>query len=85
MIPLLKPVEPAAATTSLEDEQQKYKESLRRQLYTQKVHMLQCSKALGICKTTLEFHASVEHVEAERGLLLSSECITSFTSHILFG
>ncbi|XP_023705185.1 anillin isoform X2 [Cryptotermes secundus] len=71
-IPILKPADTAAAATSLEDEQQKYKESLRRELYTQKVLMLQCSKALSICKTTREFHASVEHVEAERGLLLSS-------------
>jgi hypothetical protein len=68
---MLKPEETVAAT-ALEDEQQKYKESLLQEVYAQKVLMSQCSKALSICKTTREFRASVEHVEAERGLLLSS-------------
>ena len=56
-----------------------------QEIYTQKVLMLQCSKAVSICKTTCEFRASVERVEAERGLLLSSECIANFMAGILFG
>jgi hypothetical protein len=84
VIPILKPVD-HDASTSLEDDQQKYKESLKRELYTQKVLMLQCSKALSICNTTWEFYASVEHAEAERGLLLSGKCITNFILHIWFG
>jgi hypothetical protein len=70
MVPLLKPAD------SVEDEHQEYKESLMQEVHTQKVLMLQCSKALTICKNTWEFHASMEHAEAERGLLLSSECVT---------
>jgi hypothetical protein len=82
MIPLLKPVEPAC---SVEGEQEKYKESLMQEVHTQKVLMLQCSKALSICKTTREFHASVEHAEAERALLLSSECVCIITADSWFG
>jgi hypothetical protein len=77
MIPMLKPVDPAS---SVEDEQQKYKESLMQEVHTQEVLMLQCSKALSICRTTREFYASVEHAEAERGLLLSSKCFTIITA-----
>ena len=85
MIPIMEPEEPVAAACPLEDSQEKYKESVMQEIYTQKVLMLQCSKAVSICKTTSEFHASVERVEAERGLLLSSECITNCTADILFG
>jgi hypothetical protein len=84
MIPILEPEEPVAPASPLEDAQ-KYKESVMQEIYTQKVLMLQCSKAVNICKTTGEFRASVERVEAERGLLLSSECITNFIADILFG
>jgi hypothetical protein len=85
MIPILKPEEPVAAACPLADAQEKYKESLMQDVYTQKVLMLQCSKAVSICKTNWEFHASLQRVEAERGLLLSSECITNFIADILFG
>jgi hypothetical protein len=85
VIPILEPKEPVAAVCPLEDAQEKYKESVMQELYTQKAHMLQCSKAVSICKATCEFRASVERVEAERGLLLSSESITNFIADILFG
>jgi len=83
--PILEHEEPVAAACPLEDAQEKYKESVLQEIYTQKVLMLQCSKAVSICKTTCEFHASVERVEAERGLLLSSECVTNFIADIFFG
>ena len=83
--PILEHEEPVAAACPLEDAQEKYKESVLQEIYTQKVLMLQCSKAVSICKTTYEFHASVERVEAERGLLLSSECVTNFITDIFFG
>ena len=84
MTPILEPEEPVAATCPLEDAQEKYKESVLQEIYTQKVLMLQCSKAVTICKTSCEFHASVERVEAERGLLLSSECVTNFITDSCF-
>ena len=73
MIPILETEEPVPAVCPLEDAQEKYKESVMQEIYTQKVLMLQYSKAVSICMTTCEFRASVERVEAERGLLLSSE------------
>jgi hypothetical protein len=85
MIPILEPEEPVAAACPLEDAQEKYKESVMKEIYTQKVLMLQYSKAVSICMTAWEFRASVERVEAERGLLLSSECITNYIADILFG
>jgi hypothetical protein len=84
MIPILEPEEPVAAACTLEDAQ-KYKESVMQEMYTQQVLIMQCSKAVNICKTSWEFRASVERVEAERGLLLSSECITNFIADIWFG
>ena len=84
MTPILEPEEPIAAACPLEDAHEKYKESVLQEIYTQKVLMLQCSKAVSICKTTCEFRASVERVEAERGLLLSSECVTNFIANLMF-
>jgi hypothetical protein len=85
MVPILEPEESVVAVCPLEDAQEKYKESVMQELYTQNVHMLQCSTAVSICKATCEFHTSVERVEAERGLLLSSESISNFIADILFG
>jgi hypothetical protein len=85
MIPILEPEEPVDAACPLEDAQEKYKESVMQEIYTQKILMLQCSKAVSICMTTCEFRASVERVEAERGLLLASECIMNFIAGILLG
>ncbi|XP_069682002.1 anillin-like isoform X2 [Periplaneta americana] len=64
--------EPTVLSTPKEERERKYKELLVQEVYSQKVLMAQCSKALGICKNTREFYASIEHVEAERGLLLAS-------------
>ena len=82
VVPILVPEEPVAAACPLQDTHEKYKESVMQEVYIQKVLMLQCSKAVSMCKTTWKFHASVEHVEAERGLLLSSECITNFVGDV---
>ena len=76
MVPILEPEEPVTAACPLEDAQEKYKESVMQEIYTQTVLMLQFRKAVSFCMTTCGFRASVERVEAERGLLLSSECIT---------